>query len=440
MEVNIYLGYRKTKKMARLVLCVFLLFLVLVSCKKQEESSIPVIAYFSPEHNQQFTVFDSIRVVADIADEKIIASVRVNLTDENFIAVSPSQTYFPNATSFSLNTYLHISDDKLIGGSYYVLIRADNGTNFKNQYQQIHISALEREYEQTVVITDGGLNSLNVFGTEDFESTSSLFSVNGDFVASEISSVEHLLFIAGKNLTNVNAWNLETNSLSWAIDITPGNPMHNKGCLYFDELLYTSYNYDYIHGYIVGGQLGFSTSIDEFDAPGRIYKHNEFIVVEVQKKNGHNPFIATYFELTGNEKQRRFMAFDVIDFYSADANNVIIIANQDGNGEIYTYDVNNDILTHMTGVQEKVNASVQTGTKDIVLSGNSSTYLYSMEFGHLVTILNKGSQVLAYEEFSESIIAGMNKKIEVYSYPEMVNQKTLLFSDTILDIHIQYSK
>jgi len=320
------------------------------------------------------------------------------------------------------------------------LIRAENSENFKNKYQEISIQGLPLDFEQLVIVTSGGLNTLGVTGTEDFEVATPLFSITGDYAASEISSSDKLLFIAGKNNPNVHAYNLTGNALSWFVEVTPGKPMHNDGCLYFDGLLYTTYNYDFIHGYTPAGQIGYHVSIEEFDAPGRIFKHGDFILAEMQKKNTNNPYIVTYYALTGNEKQRRFMDFDVIDFYSMDEQNIIIVTNRNGTGAIYMYDVNNDILTFRREIEETINVTVKTGNETIILAGNSAIYTYNMVTDNLFTILNKGALTLAYEHLSGSLITGSFLKIDVYQYPEMVNQKTLLLSDTILDMHIQYSK
>lgn len=426
--------------MPRSALFFLIIVLLLFACKKEEDNRIPTITYFAPAHAQQFEVLDTIPVQALIEDEKGITSVRVNLTDEDFIAVSPSKTFFPNAGSFQLDILLPIDNESLESGKYFVLIRAENGVNFKNQYQEIAISGLEQEYIQALIITEGETNSSEVFGTVNFEIATPLFSIAGDFIDSEISSADQLLFVAGENNLNVHAYNLETFGLSWSREITPGKPMHRRGCLHFDELLYTTYNYDYIHGYSTTGQIGFNVFIDEFDAPARIYKHHDFILTEVQKKNANNPFIGTYFALTGNEKQRRFIDFNIIDFYTIDNDNVLIIANKPGKGEIYTYDVTADVLTFEYEIQEPINASIRSDNNAIVLAGNSSIYSWSLEFSTLVTILNDGAHQMVYEKLSGRLLTTWYKKLDVYVYPEMVNQKTLLLSDTILDIHIQYSK
>ena len=414
--------------------------LLLVGCKDEKVTSIPTITYYSPQYMQEFIVADTVDVHALITDDVPVTMVRVNITNEDFMPVSQSMTFSPNATSWELTTRIPIEDESLETGSYYILVRAENGTAFKNQYQEIIIRGLDREFKQLLVVTEGGFNEFKIWGSADLEDIQPLISINGDFMSSAISHADQLLFIAGHTNPNIHAYNLDNNDLEWSIAVPPGTPVHNEGCLHFDELLYATYHYNYIHGYSPSGQVSFNVFTEELDAPERIYRHGEFVLVEMQKKNANNPYIATYFNLTGNLKQKRFIAFDVIDFQSMDENRIVILANKDGHGVISTYDVGADILTDMGETADRLNGSAILGNGVVVIAGEENIHALIPGTGQLFILLNQGAETIRYESISDLLYLATSSKIEVYSYPEMVNQKTLLFSDTILDIQIQYSK
>jgi hypothetical protein len=95
-------------------------------------------------------------------------------------------------------------------------------------------------------------------------------------------------------------------------------------------------------------------------------------------------------------------------------------------------------LYHMN--QENFNASALTDDGSVVLAGDEHVYLWHRDSGIVSTIHDKGAQMIAFERLSGSLILASHLDIEVYDYPEMVNQKTLPFSDTIFDMRIQYSK
>lgn len=419
---------------------IFSLLILIVGCKEEKDTRIPEIYYSSPQFRQEFSVLDTITVEAAITDQKMITSVKVNLTNDQFIPVSEARTFAPNMPSFQLSTKLVIDDENLESGTYYVLIRAENGESFRNKYQEISIRGSEQEFIQLLIVSDGGFLTVKVDGSSDFETTTPLFEITGDFAASAISSAHQLLFIAGKNSPNVEAYHLGSNTLAWSLEPTPGKPMHNAGCLHFNSMLYTSYNYSFIQGYTPTGQTGFNVPVDEADAPGRVYRHHDRVLAEIQKKNNSQPHISTYFPSTGNEKQRRFIDFDVIEFISWDNEQVAVITNRDGQGQCYLYNVESDVLTPGPGSQEPFTSAVKTAQEALVVAGTSTVFAYFPVQGLLIPILEEGAMQVVYEHLSGSLILGQQDGIRVYQFPEMVNQKTLLFSDTILDLQIQYSK
>jgi hypothetical protein len=425
---------------AKQLVLVTAIALLLVGCKDEKVTSFPTITYYSPQVMQEYNVVDTVDVHVLITDDVPVTLVKVNITNEDFMPVTPSKIFYPNATSWELNTRIPIDDVSLETGTYFTLVRAENGSNFKNQYQEILLRGLEREFKQLVVITEGGFNEFRIWGSTDLDVIQHLISVNGDFAASAVSHTDQLLFIAGRTNPNIHAYDLETNDLSWMITVPPGTPVHNEECLHFDELLYATYHYEYIRGYGPSGQVNFNVFTEELDAPERIYRHEDYVLVEMQKKNANNPYIGTYFNLTGNLKQKRFIVFDVIDFQSINKNKVVILANKDGHGLISTYDVEADILTNQGETPDRINGSAMLDNSIVAIAGKENIHAWISETGQLLTLLNQGAERIRYETISDFLYLASSTKVEVFSYPEMVNQKTLLFSDTILDIQIQYSK
>lgn len=419
---------------------VLLFIILLFSCRKEENSSIPVIEVHLPEYLALYDVYDTISVQATISDEIELESIQVKLTDSNFNPVTKAEVFYPGTMDYNLSTKIVIDNPSLESGHYYVLVKANNGNNSKNKYQEIILQGLEQEFKQLLIITEGTANTIQVFRTDDLESADILTTFDGDFTASAISPADKLLFVAGENSLNLLAYNLETNTVAWQKQKTPGLPMHNPECLCFNGLLYTTYNYNYIHGYTATGQINYDVFIDEFDAPGIIYKHSDFILTEIQKKNAVDPYIATTFALTGEEKQRRLITDDVVAFESVDEDQVLVIFNKNNQGSIYLYDVQNDLMSFRHDVPERINTTVKVSGETLVLAGNEKLFAYSMENEVLFTILEKGATILAWEHIQNVLLLGNETVVEGFVYPEMVNQKTLQFSDTILDMQIQYTK
>jgi len=311
---------------------ILLVFLILFFGCREEETSIPEILFYSPVHNEEFNESDSIYVHALISDERPIQYIRTNLTDENLISVSPHQTNNPGVYRYELKTYISLSDIDFESGTFYVLIRAENDSEFKNKYQKIFLHAEDRVFERPVVITSPSSTTIEISGVENYDSIYQITSFTGSFAGAEISSKDKLLFIAGKTGLNLTAFDLKENQIAWQLDQVPGTPIHNDHCLYFDELLYTTFNFDYIFGYTTNGDIEFNVTLEESDAPGRIIKNGSYVLADIKQKNISTPFIATYYTVTGSEKQRRLISFDVVNFHPYDDENVIIVANLNGEG------------------------------------------------------------------------------------------------------------
>ena len=413
---------------------------LMAGCREDKETSIPVIQFDTPQFRQEFTVLDTIAVKALITDRQNITYVKVNLTDANFVPISSSLTYSPDAPSFELETRLWIEDATLASGTYHVLVRAENESAFKNKYQEVLLHGIEQEFRQLLIITEGGFSKVRVSGTHDFDLVQELFTIQGDYAASAISQAHQLLFMAGQNSPNIQAWSLSGNTLAWEVELPPGQPVHSKDCLYFGESLYATYHHDFIRGYSPEGMLQFNVFTDESDAPENVHRIGDYVLVDMQKKNIADAYLATYFAGTGNLKQKRFISFDVVRFHAGGENVVYITANGNGTGKIYSYDVVSDILTPEKELDAGVNCSVMTESGTIILGCDAAIYAFSTIQGTLVKVLDEGAETMAFEHLDGSLVMGSDLKVEVYQFPEMVNQKTLLFSDPILDLLIQYSK
>ncbi len=96
--------------------------------------------------------------------------------------------------------------------------------------------------------------------------------------------------------------------------------MHNDNCLYFDEELYMSYQTNYVYGYRHNGSQLFNATMENDKSPSRLAKFNEFLLVDLQSKTGGITYLATYYLVTGAEKQRLTTNYKVVDFFEIDNN------------------------------------------------------------------------------------------------------------------------
>ncbi len=433
-------------KIKPLIFSFFLLGLILiaitiVSCKKDKENILPVITVLSPLENSTFAIPDLIPIHAEIEDDKLIQSISVVIVDEELKPVTNAKNYFPKSKSHTLIDDFDIPGINLNTGNYYLKIKANDAQDFKNKYVQIFIEGSPRILDQIIVLTQPGNNNIKISGIADFGNISELFTIEGDYSASAVSSKHQRIFISGIEKINLRAYDLYTTQLSWEKGIIPHWPMHNSKCMHYDDMLYVTFNYRDIFGYDFDGLEKYNSKVDEMDSPGRVYKHTNFILSDIQKKNGSIPYVSAFHAASGVEAQRINTSFKVVDFISRNDDLVTIIANSSGYGTIWEYNVTNNEIRNLFNSDKLFLSSVGRNSNTIYISTPDCIAEYSVNTNTFVPVLYQPNvKHMAYEELSDLLLAANNTELLLINLPEMTNQKTIEFSDLILNIHLLYSK
>jgi hypothetical protein len=420
----------------------FLLATLMLACKKDaQNNNLPVITVYSPQQNSVYSVSDLVPVHAEINDDKLITGITVVLVSTDFLPVAEANYYLPNQKTFLLEDEYPITDQQLETGSYYLQFRADDESGFKNEYIQLTIEGSARALEQIIVITQKDADHLTVSGVSDFETVSELLTIEGDYSASQVSSKHHTLFVSGIEKLNIRAYDLINHQLIWEKGVIPQWPMHHEGCMFFDELLYVTFDYRNIYGYDPKGIEKYHSTIGDYDSPGKIIKHKDLLIVDVQKKNGSDPFIALFYAASGVETQRLTTLFEVVGFHSLEDDVVLIVANTFGQGYIGEYSVSNNFLTdrllsetHFLSSEIISPGDMYVSTPDYIAHYSAATYTLTP------VLLEQGIKQLGYEDLSNILVAASENKLLLLNLPEMTNQKTFLFSDLILNFNLLYSK
>jgi len=425
-----------------LLIPIFILqFYVLTSCKKETDNQHPVITYISPHELQEFNVLDNIPVIADISDNNIIENVKVVLVNNVFYSVLPSVFLYPKTANYHLDIEYPIDDVYLETGEYYVQIRAEDGTNFKNQYQLIFITGIPREFEKVIVLSQSISNEINISEIDKSDNLNPLFKIDGDHSGSETNSRYQQLYIAGRNLINLNTYDINSQELVWEKEVFPPVPMHNNDCLYLDEELFVSFHTNNIYGYRQNGSQVFNAAVENDKTPSRLAKFNELLIVDLQSKTGGITYLATFYLATGAEKQRLATKYKVVDFFKIDNNNVLIAGNTLGEGVLKLYDPYLNIESDLLPVPAKIACIEKLTDNNFIISTDNTMLIYDHDQSFLTSILpGKVAYRIRFDETENNIYTVSPKLIEKIKYPQMLFQKSYPISDSIFNIHLLYNK
>ena len=441
------------KKSIRITFKIFhlkLLFLVCLlslgimffeSCEKETDTKHPLVIIHSPAELQNFSVFDNIPVNAKITDDKVITTIKVVLTDDQFISALPAVYLYPNVASYDLEMDYPINDKYIETGEYYLLIRAEDGPNFKNKYQKIFIAGIPRELEQIIVLTEKSTTEVGVSGIDKFNQINYLFDINGDYAASEIDSRYRQLYIAGINVINIQCYNLETHDMEWQQEIVPPLPLHPENCLYFDENLYASFTHYYINGYRWDGSSIFNTTVEENKLPSKIARFNDLLLADLQSKTGGNTHIATYYTVSGSEKQRLLTHYQVVEFLPLDNNNVLVVANEFDQGLLKVYNPYQNVETPIMEISGKINCAVKLSNNNYLIGTEDEIYVYNDEQSVITEVLPGVIAFrLKFDELNSNIYTVGAHLINKIKYPQMTHQTSHVLPDSIFDVHLLYNK
>lgn len=424
-----------------LILSLFFQVLIFTSCRKEVDTQHPVITYISPPELENFNVLDEIPIKADITDDEIITSVKVNLTNKDLVPVSQSIFVYPNSANYSLDIDFPIEDIYLESGEYYVFIRAEDGTNFKNQYQLIHITGKPKELESIIVLTEGNFNAIEISEIDNSDNLNFLFDINSDYSGSATNSRYQQLYITGKDLNNLNTYDLHSMELDWLKEVFPPVPMHNDDCMYSDKELYVSFNTTHIFGYRYDGSQIFNASVENDKSPSRLAKFNEFLLVDLQSKTGGITYLATYYLTTGAEKQRLATDYKVVDILELDNSTVLIAGNILQEGLLNMYDPYTNIETTLLPVPGKIACIEKLPDNKFIIGTDNNILVYDHDQSFLTSILpGKVAYRIRFDETKSNIYTVAPKLIEKIKYPQMLFQKSYPLPDSIFNIHLLYNK
>ncbi len=411
------------------------------SCKKKEVG-IPEIVYYSPYENQVFNFDDTISVHCMVSDEIGIESVKLVLVNSDLSPIGKAFFYYPGSSEFELKTNYPIPPATIEATENYLLVVADNGTKFKNKYLEIHINPLEKELENVIVLSKSSNQQVGVSAVyPSVGNVEGLFNVDGYYAGSALDSKEHLIYIAGKEVLNLQAYSLSDFGLEWEIIPDPFVPMHNAGCLHFDEVLFVANNFYSIKAYTASGLQVFTANVMDNEKPGQLFRFKEFLLCDMQSKTGAATHLVTWYVNSSAEKQRIFTNFEVVDYAAAFDNEIFIAVNSLGNSSIKLYNPESNVITDLVLLPHEILSMVKTGEGEVLIGAGPDVFLYSYP-GNYPEVVLPGIRAyrIKLESLSQQLYVVGANVIDVFNYPELQHFQQIPLNDSIYDVHFHYNK
>ncbi|HTL83147.1 MAG TPA: hypothetical protein VL651_15645, partial [Bacteroidia bacterium] len=106
---------------------VAVLFSLVMSCKKDDDSTPPTISVSAPIEGAQYNVFDTLTVTFSTTDDQQLDHYSVKLTDVNLSPVEPEVTASLSGRSQNVSFQMVIDNLHILTGTHYVMIQVSDG-------------------------------------------------------------------------------------------------------------------------------------------------------------------------------------------------------------------------------------------------------------------------------------------------------------------------
>ena len=431
-------------KTSKKIFIYFFLIALLYSCRKEKEDVLPPdINITAPLENQQVSVPDTITVKADITDDSPLTEIKVDIVNDNLIPVLPAVIFHPMQKTYQVNVDYPVDDVMLTSGYYYVHVYASDGTNTKNDYKKIYVNEIPKRFLFVAAVTKVNYNTLRVMKIDTAFTASQMFTVSSDYSASDVNDKYQLLYIAGNYFGNVNAFNLNTNTLAWTVPALINPPFPCFTGLYYNGTyaLVSDYN-GTIKGYDKSGILMYSINTPAGAYPGKLFPHNQYLFTELTLVSGGNKSIAVYYYSTSYLMQQLPVTYSVVDFYTKDDDNVFVFVNSAGQGMMKIYSItDNNVWQPITIPAGKIYSVAQIDPLHYLIAHDNGIYQYDYSTNSIVLFV-PGLQAdkIKFNSLTNEVYASHAKNISVYNYPSASLVNSVMLSDTIRDFHLVFNK
>ena len=411
------------------------------SCTKEPENTIPVVIIESPSWNQMITIPDTIKVSGSVDGNSEIESIKIDLVNSDFIPVQSPLYYYPNPVSEKTEFELFYPIEKfnLDSDIYYIHVRATNKEGSKNKYQSVVLNENIPQLEKVIVITQPNISTSNIYELNLSYHKHFLFSIEGKYQASDISSYYKQLYFARNIPGKLQTYNLNTNEIEW--EYNAGFPFPSfTDVFYKNDRIYISSENGDIVGLNTSAQIKFNTPVLNDTFPEKIYKHQDFMIADLKIRTGNDKILAIFYMASGNIKSTYISNFDVVEFYYFDDDNVLIFANYEEQAVLKFFNISGNYCSELLSLPDGRLKAVERFNNEYLFCIGENIYKYFILSNTVFPYLTGNScNLILNNYFNNEVFFVNNNKIDIYNYSLGTYMQDMVFDNKILDIHLLHN-
>jgi len=428
-----------TKKLIFSLLAFCYLLIILPSCEKNSDDTPPSVSLLSPSELEEFSVGDSIHVLADITHGSPVSSIKVSMLNENGIAILDPVYTFPGAAVYQLDVYFPI-DENLESGVYTLLVSVSDGTNTRNVYRKLSIKGLERFFERAIAICRPNTLKTFVYAIDDTGAFQDIMNLSYGYTDSDISSDQRQLYILKPDPDVLYAYSLEDLSEDYSVTASPPYPLFNDVSYYHLFSYVTTGNGD-IKAYDINGYPSFVTAPNVDTIPMMVKRHFSYVIAYCERRGGPERYLRQYHAGTGIFRAGLKINFSAVDMFSTSPDFVVIPGNKETESSIFIYNaVDYNMEDEIPMPAGLISGGVQVSSNIFLISHENGIYQYNHETKNVITWLpGVEADAITYDDLRQLVYFSEDQKVYVCRLSDAVAVQEITLPYEVLRLHIQYN-
>lgn len=427
------------KSIFKILILSFFTGQVFISCKKDKDAVPPVISVLSPRDNNSFSVFDTLEVNADISDDSQLASVSIQLMNENLTPALSLSRKTVSGKNYSLRADYIIYDSRLLSGIYYLRVTASDGENETKEYVKLYISESASSSQGIFIISTPG-TVVNVSFLDSALNAQPFITRYCDYTASCVSSKNQYINLLGEVICGLNSFRIKDKVSQWD-EPAMGSSTYFTHLDFYNEISYVSYYGGNIRGFDKNGATQFSAVSNAGYYPLKTFLHNTYLLVEEREKSGPGKRISVFYS-TGSYRQSVSLPADVVAFAGKDDDNVFLFGNEGAQGKILLYKISgNTLWSPYPYTMANFKDAVQINSNTFLVALPDAVYKYNYSPVNFVEFIQQaGVEKLCYDEVNNIVLASAGAMLGFYHAGSGQQLNAYTHSQPIRNFHLLYNK
>lgn len=420
--------------MAALVITIF------HGCKDKDEQ-FPSVFVSQPSNGTSYQVYDTVTVVYSATDETKLTSVIGQLLDQNQIPIGPQAIAEINGNSNSGSFQLPISDKLTPSGTYFVMVKAFDGTNEQREFVQIYINALPKKRRAIYAATHAQADAIIWRIDSLFQQTELWRSAGQDVLGLHVNSLEDKLSIVGNYSTNLRTYSLASSTVVWEDQTFPLSQTLRYTFIHgFENTVYCSLYDRELRGYNSSGSLILNRPTTDY-RPEVIHANSTFLLVEMNMIGDDRHFIYVYNRSTQALLWQNEFPMDIIAICPLQQDEVLLFGNDNGQARVFHFDIatNGFWEPRQLPIGEILDAVKMEGSQ-FAISHEDGIYAYTYSPNYL-NLIKPGNlyQDICFDVDNGTIVAATSNMVEQLTINGQ-NVGSISLSDSVVSVDIHYTR